>query len=192
MEPAAAWVNVARVTNLAEAGFLSDELMGLGIETRVYQMNELGGATHQWSTAYLIQVSPVLAHEAAAQIRRYMADESIDEEPVFDAFGLTAADRPADPVYWRPVAMIVLAGVASFALGRQSAVPESQRRPARDSLATAIESIGRPLVSEPTDVEPRHRLSYDRQSKTWSLDTDRNADGVYESRRKFHAAAASW
>jgi hypothetical protein len=46
------WTDVARVTNLAEAGFLSDELIGLGIDARIYQLEEFSAVTDRWATVY--------------------------------------------------------------------------------------------------------------------------------------------
>lgn len=34
------WVDVVRVANLAEAGYIADELAGLGFQTRVEPFNE--------------------------------------------------------------------------------------------------------------------------------------------------------
>jgi hypothetical protein len=90
------------------------------------------------------------------------------------------------------VTVVVLAGVASFVLGRQTAMPEIQRRESRDSLATAVEAIGRPLVSESSPGQPGHRLSYDRPHHIWYLDIDRNGDGAYDARRQFHTSGAAW
>jgi hypothetical protein len=184
------WVDVARVSNLAEAGFLSDELTGMDIDARVYQNDDFSHADGGWKTSYLIRVPADLAHQAAAQIRCHVA-EAAAEADAADHFGYTSQSGPVDPAYWRPVAVIVLAGVASFVLGRQSATPDVERPPARDSLAAAVNSIGRPLVTEPVHGQPQHRLSYHRPSRTWNLETDSNSDGVFESRRQFHDSAAA-
>jgi hypothetical protein len=184
------WVDVARVSNLAEAGFLSDELIGMDIEACVYQNDDFSHADGGWKTSYLIRVPAELAHQAAAQIRCHVAEAAAEADAAGDHFGYTSQPGPVDPAYWRPVAVIVLAGVASFVLGRQSANPEAQRPPARDSLAAAVNSIGRPLVTELTPGEPQHRLWYHRPSHTWHLETDGNSDGIFEYRRRFHTSTA--
>jgi hypothetical protein len=183
------WVDVARVSNLAEAGFLSDELIGMDIEARVFQSDDFGHADGGWKTSYLIRVPAELAQQAAAHIRSHVA-EAAAEADEGNPFGYTSTAGPADPAYWRPVAVIVLAGVASFVLGRQSAMPEAERRPARDPLAAAVNSIGRPLVTESIPGEPQHRLWYHRPSRTWRLETDQNGDGIFEHRRQFQTPAA--
>ena len=39
-----AWTDIARIANLAEAGFLADELSGLGMEARIQQVNDFNAA----------------------------------------------------------------------------------------------------------------------------------------------------
>lgn len=186
-----AWVDVARVSNLAEAGFLSDELAGMDIEASVFQSDDFSHADGGWKTSYLIRVPAELAQQAAAQIRGHIAEAAAESDAAGEHFGYPTAAGPVDPAYWRPVAVIVLAGVASFVLGRQSAIPEVERRPARDPLAAAVNSIGRPLVTESIPGEPQHRLWYHLPSRTWRLETDQNGDGIFEQRRQFHTSAAA-
>src|SRR4051812_1637634 len=63
------WTSVARVANLAEAGFLADELVGLGIEARIHQSDDFNALNDRWTPLYLIQVPSELADEAAARIQ---------------------------------------------------------------------------------------------------------------------------
>src|SRR5882724_1062336 len=113
------WVNVARVANLAEAGFLVDELSGEGVSARIYQSEDFNALTDRWSVSYLIQSSSAEAEAVAGRIRQHLADVDsrrgeLDESPAVDA-NLSLAD----PMFWRPVAVVVLAGMASFALGQR-------------------------------------------------------------------------
>src|SRR4051812_4539046 len=62
------WINVARVANLAEAGFLTDELVGLGIAARIQQLGDFSALDDRRTALYLIQVPAEHADEAAAQI----------------------------------------------------------------------------------------------------------------------------
>src|SRR3990172_1031012 len=70
------WTDVARLTNLAEAGFLTDELVGLGIDARIHQLEEFSALTDRWATVYLIRVPAEAAREAAARIRLHLAEEA--------------------------------------------------------------------------------------------------------------------
>jgi hypothetical protein len=186
------WIDVARVTNLAEAGFLSDELVGLGIDARIYQLEEFSALTDRWATMYLIRVPSDVAQQAAAHIRQHLADEVGESEAGAMGFRFSADSQPMDPLFWRPVALVVLAGVASFVLGQRFSEQNVERRPARGSLETAVGAIGRPLVTDSRDGQPRHRLSLDRRREAWYLDTDGDNDGRYENRQQFQASGAAW
>jgi hypothetical protein len=188
------WTDVARVKNLAEAGFLSDELNGFGIDARIHQLDEFGATGDRWTSLYLIRVPTGMAREAAARIRQHLVDEEPDSEPEAVAFRFSIDDGSTDPLFWRPVAIVILAGVASFVLGQQFSeqkVHRADRRPPRNSLAAAVEAIG-PLVTKPALGQPRHRLSFDRRRERWFLEVDRDGDGIYDSRQAFHASGAAW
>jgi hypothetical protein len=180
-------VNVARVSNLAEAGFLSDELIGLDIDARIYQtedFSEFGG----WKTHYLIRVPTGVAQQAAAQIRSHVVEAEAEQEDA--PFNVSSDAGQLDPAYWRPVALVVLAGVASFVLGRQTAVSRFDPPPAPDSLAAEVDAIGRVFVTEAIPGAPRHRLSFDRPRRVWRLDVDVNGDGIFDVQRQFSASGA--
>jgi hypothetical protein len=190
-----AWTDVARVRNLAEAGFLSDELIGLGIDARIHQLEEFGAVNHRWASLYLIRVPAGAEREAAARIREHLSEEEPQSDPERGAFRFTIDDHSADPLLWRPVAIVILAGMASFVLGQRFSEQKqhkAERRPPRNSLASAVEEIGRPLVSESAVGKPRHRLSFDRRRQAWFLDVDRDGDGHYDGRRAFHFSGAAW
>jgi hypothetical protein len=183
------WTNVARVTNLAEAGFLVDELAGDEIEARIYQTEDFSALADRWLVSYMIQSPPEAAQAAAARIRQHLAEIESYQDPA----GAWPGERPTvDPLSWRPVALVILAGVASFALGQRFAADRDPPRPPRDSLANAMAAIGRPLTSEPAAARPRHRLYYHLHEQAWHLDTDADGDGRYETRQRFHANGAGW
>jgi hypothetical protein len=186
------WIDVARVTNLAEAGFLTDELVGLGIDARIYQLEEFSAVTDRWATVYLIRAPGAVAREAAAQIRLHLAEEPDESESGALGFRFSAESQTVDPLFWRPVAVIVLAGVASFLLGQKFSEQKVERRSFRGSLSTTVGAIGRPFVSEPAPGEPQYRLSLDRRKRFWYLDTDRDGDGIFDTRHAFQASAGAW
>jgi len=185
------WTNVARVTNLAEAGFLVDELAGDEIEARIYQTEDFSALTDRRMVSYMIQSPPHAAPAAAARIRQHLADIESYQDPA-GAVGWPDERPTVDPLLWRPVALVILAGVASFALGQRFAADRDPPRPLRDSLASAMAAIGRPLVTEPVAGLPRHRLYYHLHERAWHLDTDTDGDGRYETRRRFHATGTGW
>jgi hypothetical protein len=191
-----AWIDVARVTNLAEAGFLTDELVGHGVDAQIHQMQEFSALTDCWASSYLIRVPAAAARDAAARIRQYLVDDGDDgnaADSIAVGFRLIG-DHTFDPSLWRPFVLVVLAGVSSFVLGQRLSDRQDQkapRRPPRDSLSSVMESIDRPFVIESAAGQAGHRLQFDRRRQTWILDTDRDGDGSYDSRQAFHASGAS-
>jgi hypothetical protein len=175
------WINVARLTSLAEAGFLADELMNEDLEARIYAAESFSVLTDRWTPSYLIQVPAESVHEAAAAIRRRLSEEPFIDQEYDD-------DRP-DPVHWRPAALVLVAGAMCFVLGQQFGRQLDRHRPAApNSLSAIVGAIGRPMLTEPAPGQPRYRLMYQRREQTWYLDTDADGDGRYESRREFHAS----
>lgn len=189
-EVVSAWTDVARVTNLAEAGFLTDELIGFGIEARIHQMDEFSALDDRWSAKYLIQVPDDLAQKAATQLQQYANEEPRFVEGDGQLFR-HSNNRAVDPLFWRPVALIVLTGIVSFLMGQKLTGQNAARRAAPNSLPSTVNQIDRPFVTEPSPGNPRFRLSFDSRRQTWQLDTDRNNDGRFESRRQFNASGAA-
>jgi hypothetical protein len=182
------WIDVARVANLAEAGFLTDELVGHDIDAQIHQLQEFSALTDRWSALYLIRVPADAAHDAAAHIRQHLIDDAADVENEPVGFRFSTSSQQLDPLLWRPVALVILAGVSSFVLGQRLSDrqdPKANDRPPRNSLASAMESIDRPFVIEPEPGKAGHRLQYDRRKRSLILDTDRNGDGRYDSTRAF-------
>lgn len=187
------WTDVARVTNLAEAGFLTDELIGRDLEARIYQLEEFSAVTDRWATLYFIRVPDKQAPAAAAWIRQQLADDATaDDERDSGQFILSTIDQSIEPAFWRPVVLVVLAGVASFVLGQHFSDQPGRRLPPRSPLSLAVDRIGRPLVTEPVAGQPRHRLVFDRRREAWYLDTDLDGDGQYDRHQQFHASGAAW
>jgi hypothetical protein len=190
-----AWTDVARVTNLAEAGFLTDELVGIDIDAQIHQLNDFSALADRWEPQYLIRVPAAAARDAAARIRQHMSDVEVDRyaEPV--GFRFTTGEHTIDPLLWRPVVLVILAGLSSFMLGQRFSEHQAMkpdRRPPRDSLSVAFQAIDRPFVVESAGGQAGHRLQFNDKRQLWILDTDRDGDGRYESRQAFHASGGSW
>ena len=113
------WQAVARVTNLAEAGFLENDLMSCGIESRIFASESFSAVAGRWSVAYLIQVPSHDATAARAQICQHLTGHGLALSNDQDQVLTHDEDRPISPVFWRPVALMVLAGMASFVVGQQ-------------------------------------------------------------------------
>jgi hypothetical protein len=187
------WIDVARVSNLAEAGFLTDELAGMDIDARIHQLDEFSAVTDRWATVYFIRVPNEQASDAASWIRQQLAEDAgVHSDRGAGQFSFSTSQETIDVNFWRPVVLVVLAGVSSFMLGQRFSDADGGRRPPRNSLSSAVGAIGRPLVSEPGPGLARHRLLFDRRRDAWYLDVDQNGDGMFDHRHRFHASGASW
>ncbi|MCC7084067.1 MAG: hypothetical protein IT427_03560 [Pirellulales bacterium] len=178
------WSDVVRVANLAEAGFIADELIGLGIEARIYQLEEFTAANDRWTSQYLIRVPNELALSAADHVRQYLNEETPGRRTILDSFRL-ATEGATEHAAWTPLVVVIIAGVVGFAFGQRFPEQKVPRSPTPNALATAVDGIGRPLSSAPAANQPRFRLSFDRRQQQWTLDTDRDNDGVFDCTQRF-------
>ncbi|HEX4413237.1 MAG TPA: hypothetical protein VH107_06385 [Lacipirellulaceae bacterium] len=191
LEPAC-WVDVARVANLAEAGFIVDELVGIGLPARVHQLDGFSAATDRWSAQYLIRVPEGFVSAAATQVEQYLAEEPDGKRTLLQKLREQAQDLPRDQsTSWRPVLVVVLVGVTSFLLGHQTSEQVGQRPVRSNQLGNAISAVGRPFIAEPAANQPGYRLSFDGEQHLWTLGVDRDHDGVYESSRHFTVSGAA-
>lgn len=187
------WCAVARVTNLAEAGFLADELAGIGIDAKVHQSDEFSAVADRWRAAYVICVPAKASGDAAARIREHMHDSAgrYQESPLeSNSAGATSFLESGG---WRPVALVLLAGVTSFVMGQRfSEMRDRQHddRQTQTALNAAMAQIDQPFVTDRGMGEPVHRIYYDSRNKIWFLDTDREGDGRYDARTAFRASGA--
>lgn len=189
------WIDVARVNNLAEAGFLTDELVGMGIDARIHQLQEFSALSNHWTSLYLIRVPAAKAREAAARIRQHLAEDTDESNNPRSLFHDPDQDESFDVILWRPIALVVLAGVASFILGQRWSDRKDlpiDRRPQPSSLVSALKAIGKPMVTQSAAGQPRHRLSFDRQRDAWLLELDRDGDGQYDKRQVFRNSETAW
>jgi hypothetical protein len=185
------WTNIARVANLAEAGFLTDELVGLGIDARIHQLDDFNAVSDRWTSLYLIQVPSENAEEAAAQIQLHR-DDDVRNQGDINSHPAPLSSHLMDPLFWRPVALIVLTSIASFVIGQRLSGQNGGRPLASNSLPSTANQIGRPFVTEPVAGKPRYRLSFDSQQEAWLLETDRDNDGRYDAQQRFHATGVAW
>ncbi|MEM6655111.1 MAG: hypothetical protein AAF596_04840 [Planctomycetota bacterium] len=176
------FVAAARVSNLAEAGYLVSVLQGEGLDARVRQSRDFNAVNGAWLTDYVVQAPKDQLAEVATVLRAEAA--AFDEEAVFD----DEDDESLQQVIWRPVALMAVAGVVSFLAGQHLATPQPRSGP--PALAEAIGSIGRPLYTERGPDGVRHRLVLDGRSSQWLLDTDADGDGRYDRRQRFPAESA--
>jgi hypothetical protein len=182
------------VTNLAEAGFLANDLTSCGIESRIFASENFSAVASLWSVVYLIQVSSHTATAARAQICEHLTGHGV-ALPNDQDQGVTGdEERSVSAVFWKPIALMVLAGMASFVVGQHLGVERAQpgKPPPRSSLPAVIGSIGRPFATERIAGNPRQRLWFNNRQQSWYLETDFDGDGEFKRWDRFYANGEPW
>lgn len=185
------WIDVARVANLAEAGFICDELVGQGVEARVHHLEDFDAASHRQSSWYLIRVPADFAADASSHVRQFLSEEIDGQPTLLDRFRFIAGVADGEPISWRPIVLIALAGVTSFVLGQRFSQDRGDQWRPPNPLLSTLGEISRPLTTDPAANQPRYQLSYDQQQQAWTLGTDRDNDGQFESAEHFRASGAA-
>ena len=173
------WVLIARLSNLAEAGFFADWLEGDGIPARVHHRHGFSAIEDAWDTTYELHVSAGDAERALAILREALSEES-------EEAAMTAEPGPGrrgntflrgSPLIW-----MILAGGIAYVLGRSGWVP-AQREVQSALWHVVAESP--PLWSEPRAGQPRRCLRYDAPSGVVILDLDVDGDGRWDRQQRF-------
>ena len=143
--------------------------------------------------SYLIQsTASRMRKRPPVRIRQHLAETESYQDPAAAGVWPEGDRRASIRCLWRPVALVILAGMASFALGQRfagrSTIPPPAPRFARD----AASAIGRPLMTEPAAGLPRHRLYYHLREHAWCLDTDAERRRTVRNSTTVPAAGAGW
>ncbi len=179
------WQPIARVRNLAEAGFLADLLAADDIDSLVRETQDFD-AVHaiwrQWFTVYVNEV----AQSRAVEIARQEA-----EAAHADLACAADEDWPNDslPRPWKSASLIVLAATLGW-LGATTHISRHGVDEARrdDVLWRMLMDCDSPLVSDHPPGERRMRLTpRPPDVLIWELDAD--GDGRFDKRRELHRPA---
>lgn len=185
-EPAQ-WVSVVRTSNLAEAGYLANELESGGFDSQIRQHDSFSAIDGSWTTRFLIQVPAENAQPAADHLRFHLAENELAAPvPSAEDFAVDAAGRGV--VVWRPLALMIVAGAAVLLIGHK--IRELRGRPheppSRARLLQVLERIDRPFVSvDPGQAGNRFRLLFNRPGQVWRLQEDMDGDGRYDREWRF-------
>lgn len=179
-EEANKWHDAARVASLAEAGYLVNQLGTTGVSARIFDDRSFSALTGMWDQAYIIQVPHEQVKQAAHLLRQEASAAACEDSE--EGGSHFSKEKAENMVFWRPVALMAFAGVASFVVGQRFAEPtgDERDRPYAQSLVAAMEQVGRPLVTEQRGEGDRYRFIFHRQRRAWYVQSDRNGDGHYE------------
>lgn len=180
------WRSAAKMTNLAEAGYLVSCLEAQGIAAQLIEAESFNAIAGDWSRSYTLQV-PAGSFSTATQILREESELLLGEQGEYDAFGEPIDEEPVHLVFWRPVALMAVAGLATLWLSQRAPDPRPRVAPNRNAaaLGAAIDSLGEPLVIKADQGQVRHRLRYDRAHRALQLESDTDGDGRLDRLQRF-------
>ncbi len=176
--PQGMWTAVARTTNLAEAGYLTNDLVANGHEARIEQHDSFSAIDGNWQSIFLVQVPTSSAEAATERVRLSLAEE---DHPT-DAEAIQFESEHEPTVIWRPLALMAVAGVAIFFVGyrmRELRAPQPQPGPTPTLLRT-LEKINRPMLTERRPGERGYRIRFEPGPRRWHLEEDIDGDGSYD------------
>lgn len=181
-----AWRDAAKLVNLAEAGYLVSCLEQQGLAARLVQAESFSAVTGTWDNKYVLQVAASSITEAL-EIVRSESEQIRNEEPEYDEFGEPIESEPVHLVFWRPIALMAVAGLATLWLGQRVAEQRQRVAPNRNAaaLGDALEALGEPLIVVNEDGQTKHRLRFRPQDRTWRLESDTDGDGQLERKQTF-------
>jgi len=135
------WVPVARVTGLAEAGFLQDLLQDRQIPSRVRQWDDFSAVDGSWSTVYIMQVPAEHARPAAAAIEQELkaSTDTRDDQAAADSDVDTdslSGDLGHGTLRW---VVPLLAGAAAFCVGYL--VRPADKRPVPPAIGHTVRKV---------------------------------------------------
>ena len=183
------WVPIARMANLAEAGFLCELLISKDVPAKLDQLNDFSTVDGSWQTLFILRVPPDLRTRATDLLRDEVATfnaEENDDNSRDTAHSETIRSMPRPRIASVAGSLLLLAMVAmsSYAAGRAMGRPS--RGPAISSkLWQAISETNQPLIAIWPDGKLQRRLRFDRDRQTLILEDDRDGDGRFDSRREF-------
>lgn len=180
------WRDVAKLVNLAEAGYMVSCLEQQGIAARLVQAESFNAVSGTWDHSYVLQVAAA-STSRAIEILHTESEQFHNEQPEYDEFGEPIEREPVHLVFWRPVALMAVAGLATLWLGQRVADQRQRVVPNRNAaaLGSALEALGEPLVVTSEDGQTKHRLWFRPQDRTWRLESDTNGDGRLDREQRF-------
>jgi len=173
------WVSIARLTNLAEAGYFADLLDDSGVPVNVRQHDRFSAVDGTWACDYFLQVPEGEAERAGALLQKDLANGPEED------YDQTAAADPLPPV-WKPVAAMLVAGGlvywASHGMGRERPAPRTPTK----LWQVLGGKLDRPLTTTREPGRSTFRLRVDGARSIIYLDEDRDGDGLIDRQYEFH------
>jgi hypothetical protein len=183
------WVAIARMGNLAEAGFLSELLDSKGIPSHLERRENFSAVDGGWSAQFVLRVPPDY-HERALDLLRnevadYHAEEDADDR--FDAEPVSILDVMRRLRGIPIIGLFLLLGmvaISAYAAGKATR-NLAPRAPVQPGLWQALTETSIPYVAVTRDGRLRRSLHYDERERKLILQIDTDDDGRFDRRREF-------
>lgn len=176
------WMPVARVANLAEAGFMADYLAAREIESDITQENEFNAAAGAWQSLFIVRVIQSEAKSAHAILTtgEYSEEESLPNEGWDDLPTRDGASFSAQ-AFKLMLLLLIVAGVSYFVVNFQRNKPQQDEPESFQQFLTR--QPGPWIHHDESGV--RSELYYNASRDHLILKQDLDGDKVPEYQRTF-------
>ena len=178
------WVPIARMANLAEAGYMADYLSQQEIATDIAQENNFNAAAGAWLSSFIVRVSQA---DAESTRRLLTTGEYGEEDQLADDWqrmaGSGAGVFPWATIKWLLFVLLAV-GLAYLAIDRQRQQPGQGQEGEADSFEEFMNQQPGPWVHH-DHHGVRSELYFNSEQKSMMLEQDRDGDGVSDYYRTF-------
>lgn len=178
------WVSIARMANLAEAGYMADYLSQQEIATDITQENDFNAAAGAWLSSFMVRVS----QDDAESTRRLLTTGEYGEEDQLTDDWQRMAGSGAGFLPWATIKWIffvlVAVGLAYLAMDLQRQQPGPGQEAEADSLEEFMSRQPGPWVHHDHNGV-RSELYFNPEQNSVMLEQDRDRDGVTDHYRTF-------
>lgn len=184
VEVSTKWSSIARLTNLAEAGYFEHLLRSQGIVPRIIARDDFDALRGGWQPTFVMQVRGTDADRGVAAMQQDVETAENHVSPHGDE-----DDDDEATSRWMPVAlMLVAGGLVYWGGGGGGLAPRPpQARDRQQTLWKALTETPQPLFSPEGPRGSRRQIRYDAQSDRLYVEEDFDGDGRMDRRRAFSA-----
>ncbi|MFP6575531.1 MAG: hypothetical protein VB912_10285 [Pirellulaceae bacterium] len=181
------WVPIARVSNLAEAGYLVDFLTARRIGSDITEENEFNAAAGAWYSSFVLRVAQENADAARSLLTtgEYGEEETSLDEHWQQVSGGGLVNSSTQFLKWA-LLLLVIAGVAAVILN-------DDQKPAPPGQPVEAQSFHEFLAQQPgpwifeNESGVRSYLYFNAVQNRLTVKQDLDGDGTLEYQRTFQA-----
>jgi hypothetical protein len=184
--PGGPWADVARVTNLAEVGYLAEVLENHGVAVQLERRDEFTGQNGNVFPWYVVRVPASEASRAAELLQQEV--ERTGADPTEDVEDLAAPRVPLAPLLatgssvWISILAVLVVGGIAYGAGRGWF--EFAGDGSRSLWETLVETPGTLEYRSPPGAA-RREVRFEGDANRAVIDDDLDGDGRFDRRRVF-------